>query len=847
MSSPEVSSPAPSPPSPTVHPKPQQPDDRPATPQDSDMRPVSVVDETPSSPAVTHENPPVPMVAEVAGTPGPNLSPDSPEMPRHTTHTPELDKQPIGFLEVEAPVHASDRTDRPGWMTLVLWLSRIGRVYLVYLLAVSAWFSLILGIEFVMAVYYSSINVSSTHATGGGASLWAMVMLLFYVCYLASLGISLHVSMLRFLCQKLHDHWWVRGIYALFCVFPVVHVILFLASPYAQASLLVAVVIVFLLMALLFLVLTVKECCKLFRLCRCCRPAHSQATLSDVVNLLGLQPGYRLKWALCFLAMHIFGLALFGWFQNGPLQTIFGIMTGLYAGLILITLLGHYPLHFLTLIRFFARCCHCCRRATADRQAIIRAAATGTRVIVVIYLTTWIGFLAAINIVAITLGFVASWKMGISAIVLVVLSLGYFFDNTSRGILSDVNRRPSLRVIEKEAKRSRAAPSPDRPAPARDAFEEEEVEMNEVRRSVDADGAEAAAAAKLPIPVLLTESPDEGSTAVLLIIMTVFSVIGCVLFALGGSLPLPAARENPFLVPGYAFPEPVPTGVIYSSCTRTWAGPGEPLTLVDFAAMAALAYVDPSVQDAAMETGFNHSSYEIVHYSCPDHRVCFMDLYSPLDDVSVVSIRGTQELYDWVQDLTVWGEVGLLQAGAWAGGPILGIWPGDLNSRIVNIISLISQWFTVSFQYYTDVQEYVKSIMPYRTQVIMTGHSLGAGLAKIVAAEEDLAAVTFSGPGVIDLEYKLQLNHTRLQTNMFTVIPEADIVPRVGTSEGNVQNIHCWGEPGPNPLWSGGWMGAVVVAGPLTCHAIARTLCELSHACFDKRRRATSYCPELAQ
>lgn len=90
--------------------------------------------------------------------------------------------------------------------------------------------------------------------------------------------------------------------------------------------------------------------------------------------------------------------------------------------------------------------------------------------------------------------------------------------------------------------------------------------------------------------------------------------------------------------------------------------------------------------------------------------------------------------------------------------PTIRIWPDSVAAFVINALSQTLSIFGLegNAQYYKGVLEYVRSIKD--RQVVLTGHSLGGGLARIVAAIEHLPNVAFSPPGVAQSYYKFVYN-----------------------------------------------------------------------------------------
>ncbi|CAN0196501.1 unnamed protein product, partial [Phaeothamnion confervicola] len=93
-----------------------------------------------------------------------------------------------------------------------------------------------------------------------------------------------------------------------------------------------------------------------------------------------------------------------------------------------------------------------------------------------------------------------------------------------------------------------------------------------------------------------------------------------------------------------------------------------------------------------------------------------------------------------------------------------------------------------------QVVDYVRSIKG--SNIVLTGHSLGGGLARIVAALERTASVCFSPPGIAQSYRKfrsgpLAVDRDFLHHSSVSVIPEHDFIPMIDTQVGLIQTITC--------------------------------------------------------
>ena len=259
------------------------------------------------------------------------------------------------------------------------------------------------------------------------------------------------------------------------------------------------------------------------------------------------------------------------------------------------------------------------------------------------------------------------------------------------------------------------------------------------------------------------------------------------------------------------------TTLKFDICSNKWFG----YTIVDYALLSALAYeIDPFFSHD-LKTWFP----ECANGGCVVVRrenatIDFFDLYIPEKNLSIISVRGTTIPRDVVQDVDVWKEAGLLQLATILGP--FAVWPRSLLVDLVYYVAQIEQLTMVqssnttidqSRYYYEVLEDYVIETKKQRN-VILTGHSLGGGLSKIVGSRNGVDAVTFSGPGVMLSRKKFDLTEESINRHCVSVKPAIDLVPQIDIDGGLVQHIDCH--------------GTIV-----TCHAIVHTTRKLIGSCGD--------------
>jgi len=257
------------------------------------------------------------------------------------------------------------------------------------------------------------------------------------------------------------------------------------------------------------------------------------------------------------------------------------------------------------------------------------------------------------------------------------------------------------------------------------------------------------------------------------------------------------------------------------------------LTLADFALMSAFTYEPPSHVAGLLHQYFPHWRVSYRHIPImltgTFDWTSFYEFTAGDNSTSIFAVRGTTDMFDALQDMDLWLPVGMMYVFERLGPSVIQLWGPGIAWICRHVYVQQDGNFSLSFLNLLNMVKSRMTSFPNRTYYI-TGHSLGGGIAKLVAAEVlrqelrkpgphvEMTAIAFASPGIGVAEALLfgsDMKSTNRLTSI-TVQPQNDLVSRIDHNTGSTIPVACQGNP-------------------RRCHSVYATLCSMYRNCGSKR------------
>jgi len=265
--------------------------------------------------------------------------------------------------------------------------------------------------------------------------------------------------------------------------------------------------------------------------------------------------------------------------------------------------------------------------------------------------------------------------------------------------------------------------------------------------------------------------------------------------------PLPPATNSSCFYGPYLTPtEPVPEAARYAICDQKWFG----LSISELSVIASgLAYLPPSDLLVDVTAQF-FPGWEYVGGSSFGSQPMWQEFYNNQTNQSIISIMGTSSWGDLYYDLQLWVSTFWVEFVLTPLLPFFSFQSGGVSTSLYHEATSGTPVPGVYLDISDGVHEYLAPLLHYanysaRGDVMLAGHSLGAGLAKAVAAILGLEAVAFEGPGVvkpfIGMFYNRPWGNEAAFDGNVNVRANGDVVGWMGEDIGYTQSVSCTGFP----------------------------------------------------
>ncbi|KNC95893.1 uncharacterized protein SPPG_08654 [Spizellomyces punctatus DAOM BR117] len=330
------------------------------------------------------------------------------------------------------------------------------------------------------------------------------------------------------------------------------------------------------------------------------------------------------------------------------------------------------------------------------------------------------------------------------------------------------------------------------------------LDLRDARFYWDRDGKTSGSSVRLPN----IRRAHRTSLVLLFMLCTALAVSAIVGVCLNSKVPPPRDNRPSFLLRN--------SSVLPPFCAPAYPySSAQPLDLHAFASLAEAAYEDsPLAMLAPTLSRLNMSASLISVPVTGDVHFVHFNLSSSGNSspLHIISIRGTHGLDDVFQDIYLFSSPALLRFSSYF-GTFFSLWPQQTLAQVVRLLYRYAA--NPALTYFFSVEDYVARVAAENSNVYVTGHSLGGGLALLTGASVNVPAVGFSAPGLASsyLAFGVTDKDTLMTGNVNTWL-DGDPVPTLDGQMGSVVVLPCGTE-----TWGAG------------CHSSVRIIERIAKLC----------------
>ena len=245
------------------------------------------------------------------------------------------------------------------------------------------------------------------------------------------------------------------------------------------------------------------------------------------------------------------------------------------------------------------------------------------------------------------------------------------------------------------------------------------------------------------------------------------------------------------------------------------------LSVLDALFLTQIVYEQDNFKlDEMIEGYFGNDTYDIIstQYEVP----YYFHIKHKYVDVDYLSIRGTASLAEALQDISLFVEVALLELLQNI-VPFLNALPQSFIAYIIYYSSLTEELINadVRDQFDEPIYNYLDNYLSdATTSMHIMGHSLGGGIASIVAAnlyetgfDSSVSSFGVCSPGILYSSAKFGFGIEALDKTCRSLLPRRDLVSKIDEHGGTIQYTDCKDES------------------MLNCHKTPSVICEVYNNC----------------